>query len=122
MKNKAKRPVTDKSGPRALEAQVRVFGCRQFARAIITFLWPPPARIPPTAWYGQTAFRAASIFEPVLLHVVPRAANQRRLACWAQRVRTVAVNISLIHVVKPNLQRDLAGRVQCFRRVGRLVP
>src|SRR4029077_782806 len=122
MKNKAKRPVTDKSGLGALEVQVRVFGRRKFARAIINLLWRPPARIRPTPWYGQTAFRAASIFEPVLLHVVPRAANQRRLARWAQRVRTVAVDIPLIDVVQPRLESDLAGRVQCFRRGARLVP
>ena len=95
-----------------LEVQIWVFRGGQFSRPVIDLLGCPAARIRPAPGDGQMALRAAAVFEPVLLHIVPGAANQQRLARLAHRVRPVAVDVPLIHVVQPNLERDLSGPMQ----------
>src|SRR5579863_1763092 len=78
-------------------------------------------RIRPAARNCEAAIRAAAVLQPVLLYVVPRAPDQKRLAGRARRVRAIAVNVPLVDIMQSRFQRDHPRGVQSFRRRARLV-
>src|SRR5260221_8128056 len=67
------------------------------------------------------AYRAASLLEPVLGHIVPGTADEQRAAAWAACVRSVTVDISFVHIMQPGFPRNLPCAMQSFRRSLRLV-
>jgi len=61
------------------------------------------AWVGPSAWDFQVAIGALAVFQAVLPEVMPRAADQKHFARRAGRVRCVAVNVSLIHIMQTGL-------------------
>ena len=64
---------------------------------------------------------AGAILQTVLLHIVPRPANQNLAAAGTVRVRSVAVNIAFVNIVQSGFERDFPRGVKRFRRSARLV-
>src|ERR1700722_15105832 len=59
--------------------------------------------------------------QPILHHAVPRPLDQLRLARRTHRIRAIAINIALIHVMEPRIERDPPRPVQRLRRRPRLI-
>src|SRR6267154_4537170 len=75
----------------------------------------------PDAGYCGAALGTASMPEPVLGDVVPRAADKQCAAARTTGVRAIAVDVSFVYVVEACIFRDLPGAVQRFRGCLRFV-
>src|SRR3990170_2728173 len=70
------------------------------------------AGIRPAPGHFVAASRTGVFDQPVLQHLVPRSLHEHLTTGGTYRVPAIAPDVPFIHVVQPNLPRDLASPVQ----------
>src|ERR1700722_10713267 len=75
----------------------------------------------PNAGDGRRTFRTSTLHEPILEDIVPGTPDNQFVALGATRIRTLAKNISFVHVVKTRFQSDSPRPVKSLTGRARLI-
>src|ERR1039457_6796648 len=85
------------------------------------FIGDATAPVGPAAGDFEAAVWAAAVLEIVPLDVVPGTTDENIFARRTRRMRAIAADVALVHVVQSRFERTGARGVQSFRRRARLI-